>query len=309
MIKFAFPALLILGPALLGQDHPRPKLTGVEHISLWSHDVEKSRAYYHDFLGFEEPYTLKNADGSPSVIFFKVNDRQYIQVAPEHEAGTDRLNHYGLQTEDAEALRAYLASKGVAVPAQIKKARIGTLSFTFKDPEGHSIEVVQYAADSWPVREKGKFMPASRVSQHIMHVGIIVTQFDAEMKFYEDVLGFQEIWRGSSTGTTLSWVNLKLPESDDYIELMLYAAPPDPDHRFSAHHLCLEVPQIEAAVAALNARPARKDYTRPIEIKLGKNRKQQANLFDPDGTRTEVMEPKTVDGKVTPPSSAPPPSR
>jgi catechol 2,3-dioxygenase-like lactoylglutathione lyase family enzyme len=308
MTKLAFAALL-LGPVMYGQEHPRPKLLGVEHISLWAHDVGKSRAYYHDFLGFEEPYTLKNADGSPSVIFFKVNDRQYIQITPEREANTDRLNHYGLQTDDAEGLRAYLASKGVAVPAQIKKARIGTLAFTFKDPEGHSIEVVQYAPESWPVREKGRFMPDTRVSKHIMHVGIIVTKFEAEMKFYEDVLGFREIWRGSSTGTTLSWVNLKLPESEDYIELMLYPEQPDAAHRFSAHHLCLEVPDIEAAVAKLNAEPARKEYTRPIEIKLGKNRKQQANLFDPDGTRTEIMEPRTVDGKVTPPSTAPPPSR
>ena len=31
------------------------------------------------------------------------------------------------------------------------------------------------------------------------------------------------------------------------------------------------------------------------------------NLYDPDGTRSEVMEPKTVDGVSAPPSNAPPP--
>lgn len=50
-----------------------------------------------------------------------------------------------------------------------------------------------------------------------------------------------------------------------------------------------------------------KEYGREIDVKIGKNRKRQANLFDPDGTRTEVMEPTTIDGKPTPPSDAPPP--
>ena len=40
-----------------------------------------------------------------------------------------------------------------------------------------------------------------------------------------------------------------------------------------------------------------------------RNRKRQANLFDPDGTRSEVMEPNTIDGKPTPPSNAPPPRK
>jgi hypothetical protein len=40
---------------------------------------------------------------------------------------------------------------------------------------------------------------------------------------------------------------------------------------------------------------------------LGINRKRQANLFDPDGTRTEIMEPNTIDGKPTPSSTAPAP--
>jgi lactoylglutathione lyase len=37
------------------------------------------------------------------------------------------------------------------------------------------------------------------------------------------------------------------------------------------------------------------------------NQKQQVNIFDPDGTRAELMEPRTVTGKPTPASTAPPP--
>jgi lactoylglutathione lyase len=139
------------------------------------------------------------------------------------------------------------------------------------------------------------------------HVGLIVTQLDPEYKFYTDILGFRETWRGSSSGTVLSWVNLKVPDGDDYIEFMLAKDEPDPTRRGSAHHLCLQVPDVAASVEALKASPAFKTYNRPIDMHVGINRKRQANLFDPDGTRTELMEPKTIDGKPAPASTAPPP--
>jgi len=44
-----------------------------------------------------------------------------------------------------------------------------------------------------------------------------------------------------------------------------------------------------------------------MEIRTGVNRKRQLNLFDPDGTRVELMEPKTIDGAPAPSSTAPPP--
>jgi len=49
---------------------------------------------------------------------------------------------------------------------------------------------------------------------------------------------------------------------------------------------------------------SRKIYAQPIEAKTGVNRKRQANLYDPDGTRTEIMEPGTIDGKPASSSGA-----
>ena len=58
--------------------------------------------------------------------FFKINERQYIELFPEAKPQTDRLNHISIQTDDAEALRKYLASRGIAVPRVVGKGRIGT---------------------------------------------------------------------------------------------------------------------------------------------------------------------------------------
>jgi catechol 2,3-dioxygenase-like lactoylglutathione lyase family enzyme len=293
--------------ALLAQTAPRPRITGVSHIAIYAHDYEKSRAFYGQFLGFQEPYSLKNPDGSASMTFFKINDRQVIELFPERAAGTDRLNHISLETDDIEALRKYLAAKGVKVPSEPHRARIGNLSFDITDPEGHQVEMVQYMPEGKTVQAKGQYMSDKAISNRMTHVGIIVTHLDAEEKFYTDILGFKETWRGGKASEVLSWVNLKVPDGEDYLEFMLYKEAPAATARGGAHHLCLQVPNVDAAVAKLKANPYYKDYGKPIEIHLGVNRKRQANLFDPDGTRTEIMEPTTIDGKVTPSSTAPPP--
>jgi lactoylglutathione lyase len=205
-------------------------------------------------------------------------------------------------------MRKYLAAQGVAVPAKVEKDKTGNLSFIVKDPEGHAIEITQYGPDSSTARDRGKHMPDSRISKHMMHAGVIVTSFEPAMKFYRDVLGFREFWRGTGAGRTeLSWVNMRVPDGEDYIELMLFKDAPEPTKRGSAHHLCLEVPDAPASVAALEARPYRKQYTQAMQVRTGVNRKRQMNLFDPDGTRTELMEPVTVDGQPAPSSTMPPP--
>src|ERR1700747_2805811 len=52
----------------------RPPITGVSHIALFVHDVDKSRAFYKDFLGFDEPFSLTNKDGSLHLTWININD-------------------------------------------------------------------------------------------------------------------------------------------------------------------------------------------------------------------------------------------
>jgi len=306
----AVRAVLLASIAMMAAaaaDQPaRPRITGIAHMAVFVHDIEKSRAFYHDFLGYDEPYHLDNPDGSLAMTFFKVNERQYIEVFPEKAAGSDRLYHIAVETDDAEGMRRYLAAKGIKAPDKVAVGRIKNQNFNVTDPDGHTVEIVQYMPDGWSVREKGKYLP-DRVSSRIMHVGILVGNLTPALQFYGGILEFHEFWRGSRDGKILNWVNVRVPDGDTYIEFMLYDQLPAPTARGTAHHMCLEVPDIEKAKAWLEARPAIKQYTRPLEIRTGVNRKRQMNLYDPDGTRLELMEPNTVDGQPTPSATAPPP--
>ena len=297
----------LLAALASAQQVKRPRILGVAHVALFVADVDKARAFYKDFLGYGEPFDLKKPDGALALTFIKINDRQYLELFPQTAAGTDRLNHVSVETGDIEALRAYLASKGVKTPDKLSRNRTGNISFSVKDPDGHALEFVQYLPGSATAREQGKFLGPERISNRMAHFGILVGALEPSLKFYRDVLGFEETWRGGRDQKQLNWVNMKVPDGDDYIELMLYSELPEPTRRGSAHHICLYVPDMDKALATLEARRARAGYSQPMQIRTGTNRKRQLNLFDPDGTRAELMEPHTVDGKPAPSSSAPPP--
>lgn len=278
-------ALLAPGPTA------RPRILGISHIALRVSDEAAARAFYERFLGLRS---------------LAVGDRQHVELLPGLARERDRLDHIALETDDAAGLRRYLGARGVGVPARVDHEG-GVTRFTVRDPEGHAVEFVQRTAPpSPPPSESPVDVPVSR---RILHVGIIVGDVPAAMKFYGDVLGFTETWRGSRTGTELSWINMKVPDGSDYVEFMLYGARPAMAARGTQHHLCLEVPDLEAARTLLEARPYRATYPRLLEARVGTNRKRQLNLYDPDGTRTELMEPVTVDGQPVPSSTAPLPAR
>ncbi len=303
---FLTALLLLAGPAW-PQPPARPPITGLAHVALYVKDVARSREFYKDFLGYGEPFDLKNPDGSLALTFIKINERQYIELFPERESGGDRLHHISIETTDAEAMRLYLRSKGVAVPDRVPKGRIGNSNFNVKDPDGHTVEIVQYEPDGWTIREKGRHLGVARVSERMLHAGILVGSVEAAMKFYRDILGFRETWRGSRDDQTLNWINMRVPDGTDYVEFMLYRDLPAAGERGVVHHIALETADMARSLAALETRPARKGYGRPIETRVGVNRRRQTNLFDPDGTRIELMEPATVDGTPAPYSPAPPP--
>ena len=188
--------------------------------------------------------------------WIKINDHQTIELFPGSEVGphSPRMYHVALEVEDAEAMRVYLASKGIKVPAKVEVGKIGNKNYFIKDPDGNIVEIVQYMPDGWTAKAAGKFLPDTRISVHMRHVGILIGQFEAAQHFYGDILGFKEIWRGSPTPKYLSWVHMKLPESDDFIEMMLYGPKPTEDRLLTMQHVCLEVPDIEKASAILKGR-------------------------------------------------------
>ena len=286
----------------------RPRITGISHVGYFVSDLPKSIAFWHDFLGFDESYNLKTpGTDQVSIAFIKINDRQHIELfnqAPTNPP--NRMSHLCLTVDNVEQMRVYLRSKGFDVePGNGGRTRAGDYAFEIKDPDGTLLEFVQTLPTGMEAQNAGKFMPSTRVADAIYHVGFLVGNSEKSIAFYHNVLGFREIWRGASQPDELSWINMQVPDGTDYVEFMLYRTLPTTFG--TKNHASLVVPDIQKAVATLEARPAFKEYGKPLSVQVGKNGKRQVNIYDPDGTRVELMEAHTVDGKIVPPSTAPPP--
>ena len=301
-------AAVIALPLVAPSPVDRPPLLGIAHLAVLVSNPAAARGFYQDLLGFEESFALPATQTSPARAFVKINDRQFIELIDAPTAGEGQLDHVALYTADAGRMRQHLAGRGVQVPETVAIGPTGDKSFTVTDPEGHRIEFVEYRTGSRTDQDAGAHMPRTRISDRALHVGILIGDLARATSFYGGILGFEESWRGSAANSpTLSWVNMRVADGTDNLEFMLYGEEPAPERRGTAHHLCLLVPDAAKAIAELDSRPTRKQYARSIELRTGVNRKRQVNLFDPDGTRVELMEPDTIDGKPTPSSTLPPP--
>jgi len=278
----------------------RPPIIGIAHIGLRTDNLAAAREFYGHTLGFQEPFSVRVAKtsvadlaGSPGdliVTFFKVNDHQYIELTPDlASAAEDRLSHIAFETTDARALRDYLAAQGVPVPDTLKAGVAGNLSFMVKDPDGHSVEFVEYLAGSLQRKNFGKFLPDTRISQRMIHVGVTIRDRAAADRFYKDILGFQSIWYGGMTDDRVDWVDMRVPDGTDWLEYMLNVRNPSPRTLGVMHHFALGVPDIQAAYKEVVARGYNAE-----QPKIGRDGKWQLNLYDPDYTRAELMEPKPV---------------
>ena len=301
-------ALVALGvraslPAILAAGKPplrRPPIIGIAHIALKTDNLSAARDFYGHTLGFQEPFSVRVAKNSPSdlagspgdliVTFFKVNDHQYIELTPDLTSLTeDRLSHIAFETTDIRALRDYLAANGVEVPNTLKPGVAGNLSFAVKDPDGHSVEFVEYLEGSLHSRNFGKFLPDTRISQRMIHVGVTIQDRAAADHFYKDILGFQSIWFGGMTDDRVDWVAMRVPDGTDWLEYMLNVRNPSPRTLGVMHHFSLGVPDIHAAYKEVVSRGYKAE-----EPKIGRDGKWQLNLYDPNYTRAELMEPKPV---------------
>ena len=258
----------------------RPRITGIHHVGIRVTDAAAARHFYTQILGMSE------LEPRGSQLRLAVG-RQHVVIEPGLPQGEDeRLTHVAFETPDVETLAAHLTSRGV--PVSRPPDRCDPAAIRVRDPDGHSIEFV-------PIKFPGVSAPQPSglaLSNRLLHAGLIVRSEEAAHTFYRDVLGFSEIWRGGRTEGVISWINMRVPDGTDYLEYMLVTAPPDRRQRGTLHHVCLRVPDIQTAweAAALRSGPD----ARLSPPNVGRNGKWQLNLYDPDGTRVELLEPFTT---------------
>lgn len=120
----------------------------------------------------------------------------------------------------------------------------------------------------------------------IGHVAIKVADVERTLRFYREAFGFGELMRLNRDDGTLWLVYLRITDTQ-FLEVFPGARgtqAPDEDAN-GLNHLCLEVGDMDAALARLDA--AGIEPFRPRRRGLDGN--EQAWVRDPDGNRIELM--------------------
>ncbi|MGA8111826.1 MAG: VOC family protein [Acidobacteriaceae bacterium] len=269
----------------------RPPIFGVSHIAVYASDPAQAEHFYAEQLGLKKGADPERSDGA----CYFVNQEQYVEVLPlPAGAGDNRLDHIAWMTKDAEALRRYLGAHAVPVPEDVRRGTDGTLWFEVKDPEGNKVEFVQPPADLLAESPAAllTLTGADPIGRRMIHVGMVVHDRAKEDTFYREVLGFRPYWFGGMHEDRPQWVSQQVPDGHDWLEYMLPTAsdstPLSQKTMGVMNHFSIAVVNMEQTVTTLYSGDRLGDAAARPQI--GRDGKWQFNLYDPDGTRAELME-------------------
>jgi catechol 2,3-dioxygenase-like lactoylglutathione lyase family enzyme len=147
-----------------------------------------------EFLDLTEYLAPK---GRPVQVDSRSNDRWFQHVAI---IVTDMDRAYQWLREH----KVEHASSGPQLLPDWNKSAGGIRAFYFKDPDGHSLEILQFPADKGAPKWHAH---TDRLFLGIDHTAIVVGDTDASLRFYRDLLGMRVVGESENYGTEQEHLN------------------------------------------------------------------------------------------------------
>lgn len=294
----ALLAVVLVGHTIAAQDRPAASaadlpILGLAGIAFRVSDLDKARGYYQGVLGFPEAFSTRDSTGRVASVYFKINDDQYIEVVPDLKPGEiNRQARVMFQSSDVKRLHAIYTERGLN-PTPVTSGPDGNPVFRVIGPDEARLDFVEYVPGSQQSQLRGKLLDPRRISTHLWHVGIYTKDRATVAPFYEQKLGFA---RGRDIpGTRGEYI--ETPSSDRNIETKYPPLDPnDPATRpryerevmGAVQHMALEVSDMRATRDLVQERGGYTDLQ--VRAHVGNNRHWLMHIFDPDGSRAEIME-------------------
>lgn len=283
---FGLACCMTITATVAAGQQTRPTITGISHMCVYASDMKASDNFYGHVLGATKSADPEDDQGAR----YYFSPTQFVEVLPlPAEHTISRMACVAYSTQDASGLRQYLQAHNVQGLSELRTGKDGSRTFQAKDPEGNQVKFVQ------PGTPAAAATAGKPISPRIIHVGYLVHDRAAEDRFYKEILGFRPYWFGAKQPDRVDWVSQQVPDGRDWMEYMMVGEGSDVslskvDQRQLGvlNHFSLGVRNMEEAVTKL----IQEDRLSPRHDgpQMGLDGKWQANFYDPDGTRVELME-------------------
>lgn len=124
-------------------------IKGLAHIGVFVKDLEVSKKFYRDVLGFDLPCSMKNDLDGAKVCFARRGDIHIELVEfPEYTEKKDGfIDHIAMEVDDIDAAKKELEAKGIVFemdePVYLADVYDGCKYLLFRGPDGEHLEIDQ----------------------------------------------------------------------------------------------------------------------------------------------------------------------
>jgi catechol 2,3-dioxygenase-like lactoylglutathione lyase family enzyme len=210
LLSFAFSCLTVTAGG------NKPLVTAVDSIGITVSDLDRSVEFYSKVLTFEKVSETEALGSEYEHLqgVFGLHTRsarmrlggEYIELteylapqgrpAPFEERANDRaFQHIAIVTSDMEGAYRRLRSLNVrhasTAPQRLpewNKNAAGIQAFYFRDPDGHFLEALAFPADKGASKWH---RPTGPLFLGIDHTAIVISDTEASLHFYRDLLGMK----------------------------------------------------------------------------------------------------------------------
>ncbi|MBQ0000033.1 MAG: VOC family protein [Clostridiales bacterium] len=271
-------------------------ITDIAHIAMNPLDMDKSIKFYTEVLGFKKVFELPHEDGTPWIIYLKINKGHFLEMFyggtldRDYAYDPKKVGYYHLCIDcgDIKAKAQELFEKGVLEAPVTGFERDKNPNLWIHDPDGNAIEFVEYQPDCIHFEELGTqgYELGGENYKGIAHAAFVVKDIDASMDFYCNHLGFKHIYTLNDENGN-PWLNFLQVRPGVYLELFLNGEGENPASWTARGftHVCLETDDLIGEVERLRAEGIEIDD----EPKTSADKNWQAWIHDPDGNMIELM--------------------
>ena len=231
MLRRTFLTLLVFALSLTPSER-KPLATAVDSIGITVSDLDRAVGFYTNVLTFEKVSDFETAGDAleRTTGVFGARTRtarlrlgeEFIELTeylaprgkpvPIDSRGNDRwFQHIAIIVSDMDAaykrLRAHNVQHASSGPQRLPDWNPnagGIEAFYFRDPDGHFLEVLAFPPHKGNARWHA---PSTKLFLGIDHTAIVISNTEASLRFYRDVVGLAVAGESENYGTEQEHLN------------------------------------------------------------------------------------------------------